>query len=82
MLRTTSGLGLVCGILALVVSLGVPSEAAKLINGKLLKNNSVAAKKLKNSTVDARAVSASSIAWGREVSVLVVPNGQGFTPPA
>jgi hypothetical protein len=32
--------------------------------------------------LDARAISTSSLAWGREVSVLFVPNGQGFTPPA
>lgn len=50
--RLTSGrVALVCAVLALTVSLGVPVEAAKLINGKNLKNNSVTGKKIKNSSL-------------------------------
>jgi hypothetical protein len=60
--RITSGrLALVCAILALVVSLGAPSEAAKLINGKLLKNDSVAGKKLKNSTIAGAKIKADAL---------------------
>jgi hypothetical protein len=55
--RITSGrLGLACGALALVVSTGGVSEAAKLIDGSKLKNHSVAAKKLKNKTLTGKQV--------------------------
>jgi hypothetical protein len=55
--RITSGrLGLACGALALVVSTGGVSEAAKLIDGGKLKNHSVAAKKLKNKTLTGKQV--------------------------
>ena len=48
---TSGRLGVVCGVVALTISLGVPSEAAKLINGNQLKNNSVSSQKIKNGTV-------------------------------
>ncbi len=60
--RVTSGrLGLVCGVLALVVSLGVPSEAAKRIHGKLLKNNTVTSQKVKNNNLTGKDVKNNSL---------------------
>ncbi len=60
--RVTSGrVALACGVLALVVSTGGVSEAAKLINGSQLKNNSVAGKKLKNDTVTGKKIKESSL---------------------
>lgn len=60
--RITSGrVALACGALALVVSTGGVSEAAKLINGSKLQNNSVAGKKLKNNTVTGKKIKESSL---------------------
>ena len=60
--RVTSGrVGLVCGALALTVSLGVPSEAAKLIHGKKLKNNTVTSQKIKNNNLTGKDVKNNSL---------------------
>ena len=60
--RLTSGrLGLVLGAAALTVSLGVPSEAAKLINGSKLKNNSVTSQKIKNNNLTGKDVKNDSL---------------------
>ncbi|WP_372736640.1 hypothetical protein [Nocardioides sp.] len=60
--RLTSGrVGLVLGALALAVSLGVPSEAAKLINGKDLKNNTVTSKKIKNNNLTGKDLKDNSV---------------------
>ncbi|WP_134767191.1 hypothetical protein [Nocardioides sp. 1609] len=48
---TAGGLGLVCGVAALSVSLGVPSEAAKLITGKDVKNSSLTGKDIKKDSL-------------------------------
>ncbi|WP_372730036.1 hypothetical protein, partial [Nocardioides sp.] len=53
--RLGSGhLGVALGATALVVALGVPSEAAKLIHGKNLKNNTVTSQKIKNNNLTGR----------------------------
>ncbi len=60
--RVTSGrLGLVLGVVALTVALGVPSEAAKLINGNKLKNNSVTSQKIKNNNLTGKDVRNNSL---------------------
>ncbi|WP_137293796.1 hypothetical protein [Nocardioides dongxiaopingii] len=48
---TAGGIGLVCGVAALSVSLGVPSEAAKLITGKDVKNSSLTGKDVKKDSL-------------------------------
>ena len=60
--RITSGrVGVALGVTALVVALGVPSQAAKVINGKSLKNNSVTSQKIKNGTLTGTDVKDDSI---------------------
>ncbi len=60
--RLTSGrLGVVLGALALTFALGVPSEAAKLINGKNLKNNTVTSQKIKNQNLTGKDVKDDSL---------------------
>ncbi|CAN5428101.1 hypothetical protein BH11ACT8_BH11ACT8_29060 [soil metagenome] len=50
--RITSGrVGVALGVVALTFSLGVPSQAAKVINGSALKNNSVTTQKIKNNNL-------------------------------
>ncbi len=58
---TSGRLGLVLGAAALTVSLGVPSEAAKLINGNKLKNNSVTSQKIKNNNLTGQDVKNDSL---------------------
>ena len=60
--RLTSGrLGVVLGALALTLALGVPSEAAKLIHGKKLKNNTVTSQKIKNQNLTGKDVKNDSL---------------------
>lgn len=60
--RVTSGhAGVALGVIALSISLGVPSEAAKVINGKSLKNNSVTSQKIKNNNLTGKDVKNDSL---------------------
>ncbi|MBS42102.1 MAG: hypothetical protein CMH83_02760 [Nocardioides sp.] len=63
--RISSGrLALVVSTLALLVVTGAPSEAAKLINGKNLKNNSVTGKKIKNGSLTGADLKNNSVSGG------------------
>ncbi len=65
--RLTSGrVGVALGVVALTISLGVPSEAAKVINGKSLKNNSVTTQKIKNNNLTGKDVKNDSLT-GKDV---------------
>ena len=49
--RLRKRLVIILGVVAIALAWGVPSEAAKLINGNKLKNNSVTSKKIKNNNL-------------------------------
>ncbi len=52
---------LIAGAATVAVAWGVPSEAAKLINGNQLKNNSVTSKKIKNNNLTGKDVKNDSL---------------------
>ncbi|WP_340536795.1 hypothetical protein [Nocardioides sp. GXZ039] len=58
---TAGGLGLACGVAALTVSLGVPSEAARLITGKDVKNGSLTGVDIKNDSLTGADVKESTL---------------------
>lgn len=51
----------VVACLALFVAMGGPSTAAKLINGKHIKNNSIAGKKIKNNSITGKKIKKNSL---------------------
>ncbi len=58
---TSGRVGVVLGATALVVALGVPSQAARMINGKDLRNNSVTGQKIRDNTVTGKDVKESTL---------------------
>ena len=59
--RLRKRLVIILGIVAIALAWGVPSEAAKLINGNKLKNNSVTSKKIKNNNLTGKDVKNDSL---------------------
>ncbi len=52
---------MILGVVAIMLAWGVPSEAAKLINGSKLKNNSVTSQKIKNNNLTGKDVKNDSL---------------------